>query len=122
MLNVADIRRQVERAIETDSVIKKGLQQRIINSRALDRYILEANGVDSTLDAILGIVRRYPLGSENDNRHRQARGTKGIIAKISTELALNDVNLVGIICNSPEDILLVTEADAPRALEALQRM
>ena len=78
--------------------------------------------MDSTLDAILGIVRRYPLGSENDNRHRQARGTKGIIAKISTELALNDVNLVGIICNSPEDILLVTEADAPRALEALQRM
>jgi len=52
----------------------------------------------------------------------EARGTKGIIAKISTELALNDVNLVGIICNSPEDILLVTEADAPKALEALQRM
>ncbi len=128
--------------------------------------------MNSTLDAILGIVRRYPLGRENDNRHRQvfkdceiatrnkvadlavenspdimrriaefaiisysnylaeisllfppeARGTKGIIAKISTELALNDVNLVGIICNSPEDILLVTEADAPKALEALQRM
>ena len=56
----------MERAIETDSVIKKGLQQRIINSRALDRYILEANGVDSTLDAILGIVRRYPLCSENE--------------------------------------------------------
>lgn len=212
MLIVADIRRQVERAIETDPVIKKGLQRRIINSRALARYILEANGVNSTLDAVLGIVRRYPLGSENDNRHRQvfkdceiamrnkvadlavengpdimrriaefastikttkgeslrvtvgvrsirviadekalesfrqtlrpkeiigyskdlveisllfppeARGTKGVIAKISTELALNDVNLVGIICNSPEDILLVTEADAPRALEALQRM
>src|SRR2546428_14179002 len=57
-----------------------------------------------------------------NNRHRQARGTKGIIAKISTELALNDVNLVGIICNSPEDILLVTETDGPRDLEALQRM
>ncbi len=212
MLIVADIRRQVERFIETDPVIKKGLQRGIINSRALARYILEAKGVDSTLDAILGIVRRYPLGSENDNRHQQvfkdceiatrnkvadmavengpdimrriadfastirttrgenlrvtvgfrsirviadekalesfrqtlrpkdiisysnglaeisllfppeSRGTKGIIAKISSELALNDVNLVGIICNSPEDILLVTEADAPRALEALQRM
>jgi aspartokinase len=52
----------------------------------------------------------------------EATNTKGIIAKISAELALNDVNLVGITCNSPEDILLVTEADAPRALEALQRM
>jgi len=54
--------------------------------------------------------------------HLKQRETKGIIAKISAELSLNDVNLVGIICNSPEDILLVTEADAPRALEALQRM
>jgi aspartokinase len=209
---VADIRRQVERFIETDPVIKKGLQRRIINSRALARYILEAKGVNSTLDTVLGIVRRYPLSGENDSRHRQvfkdceiatrnnvadlavengpdimkriaefastirsnrgeslrvtvgfrsirviadekalesfrqkllpkeiisysndlaeisllfppeAKSTKGIIAKISTELALNDVNLVGIICNSPEDILLITEADAPRALQVLQRM
>jgi len=212
MLIVADIRRHVERVIETDPVIKKGLQRRIINCRALARYILEANGVDSTLDAVLGIVRRYPLGSENEIEHRQvfkdceiamrnkvadlaienspnimrriaefastikttrgeslrvvvgfqsirviadrkaleifrqtlspkeiisysddlaevsllfppeARGSKGIIAKITTELAVNDVNLVGITCNTPEDILLVTETDAPRALEALQRM
>jgi aspartokinase len=212
MLNVADIRRRVERIIESDPVIRKGIQRGIINSRALARYILEVNGVDSTLDAILGIVRRYPLGSENDNGHQQvfkdceiamrnkvadlavengpdimrriaefastinttkgeslrvvvgsrsirviadrkaldsfrqtlrpreiinysddlaeisllfppeARRTKGIIAKISAELALNDVNLVGITCNSPEDILLVTETDAPRALEVLQRM
>jgi hypothetical protein len=209
---VADIRRWVERFIEADPVIKKGLQRRIINSRALARYILEAKGVDSTLDTVLGIVRRYPLSAENDSRDRQvfkdceiatrnnvadlavengpdimrriaefastirsnrgeslrvtagfrsirviadekalesfrqtlrskeiinysnhlaeisllfppeAKSTKGIIAKISTELALNDVNLVGIICNSPEDILLVTEADAPRALQVLQRM
>ncbi len=209
---MADIRRQVERFIEADPVIKKGLQRRIINSRALARYILEAKGIDSTLDTVLGIVRRYPLSGENDSRHRQvfkdceiatrtnvadlavengpdimrriaefastirsnrgeslrvtvgfrsirviadekalesfrqtlrpkeiisysndlaeisllfppeAKSTKGIIAKISAELALNDVNLVGIICNSPEDILLITEADAPRALAVLQRM
>src|SRR5256712_9088154 len=71
MLIVADIRRQVERVIETDPVIKKGLQRRIINSRALARYIPEANGVDSTLDAVLGIVPRHPLGNESDNRNRQ---------------------------------------------------
>ena len=53
MLIVANIRRQVERFIETDPVIKKGLQRRIINSRAFARYILEVNGVASTLDAIL---------------------------------------------------------------------
>jgi hypothetical protein len=52
----------------------------------------------------------------------EAIKTKGIIAKITAELALNDVNLVGIMCCAPEDILLVTEKDSPRALETLQRI
>ncbi len=209
---MADTRRSVERIIESDPVIKKGLQRRIINSRALARYILEVNGIDSTSDSILGIIRRYPVGHEVESGHRtafkdceitvrskvadlaiengpdimrriaefastiktikgesltvvvglqsirviaeqnvlesfrqtlrpqeiirysthlaeisllfprEAEGIKGIIAKISTELSLNDVNLAGILCCSPEDILLVAEEDAPRTLETLQRM
>ncbi len=45
-----------------------------------------------------------------------------MVAKIAAQLALNDVNLVGIFCCSPEDIIMVTEQDAPRALEALQKL
>jgi hypothetical protein len=209
---MADLRRRVERLIESDPVIKKGLQRGIINSRALARFIQEADGLGSTLDAILGIIRRYSLGIEEERELRRVfkncdlalrskmgdlavengpdimkriaefaatirttRGenlrvmvglqsirviaeqkalesfrqtlrtkeiigystdlteislllppeaiwTKGIIAKITTELALNDVNLVGVMCCAPEEILLVTEKDAPRALETLQRM
>jgi hypothetical protein len=209
---MADLRRRVEGLIESDPVIKKGLQRGIINSRALARFIQEEDGQESTLDAILGIIRRYPLGDEEERDHtrvfkgcelalrskigdlavengpdimkriaefagtiRTTRGenlrvmvglqsirviadqkaletfrqtlrpkeivsysadlteisllmppeaikTKGIIAKISTELALNDVNLVGIMCCAPEDILLVAEKDSARALETLQRM
>jgi hypothetical protein len=209
---MADLRRRVERLIESDPVIKKGLQRGIINSRALARFIQEEDGPESTLDAILGIIRRYPLGVEDEREFprvfkgcelalrskigdlaiengpdimkriaefagtiRTTRGenlrvmvglqsirviadqkaletfrqtlrpkeivsystdlteisllmppeairTKGIIAKITAELALNDVNLVGIMCCAPEDILLVAEKDSPRALETLQRM
>ncbi len=209
---MSDIRRRVERVIEGDPVIKKGLQRRIINSRALARYILEADGVNSTPDAILGVIRRYPIGSESQVPHpevfrdceitsrnkmadlalengpeimkriaefasriRTTRGeslrvivglrsirviadmktlenfrqtllpkdiisystdlaeislifpqeaTKipGIIAKITAQLALNDVNLAGIQCCSPEDILMVAESDASRALEALRQL
>ena len=42
---------------------KKGLQRGIVNSRALARYIRKTEGLDSTADATLGIIRRYPLSS-----------------------------------------------------------
>ena len=68
---MADIRRRVEQLIETDPVILKGLQRGIINSRALARYLMEAKGVGSSLDAILGVIRRFSLASENGIGHHQ---------------------------------------------------
>ena len=207
-----DSRRLVERMIERDPVIKKGLQREIINSRALARFIQATDGIDSSLDSILGIIRRYPrareeaagtdrilrdceltmrskigdLGVEHGphvmrqiaefagsikstsgenlrvvvgqrsvrviaeqkalEKFREtfpdkevvrysenlveisllltpeAERTRGIYARITTELALNDVNLIGIMCCSPESILLVEEKDAPKAIESLQGM
>ena len=64
---MADSRRLVERVIETDPVIKKGLQRGIINSRALARFIQDADGVDSSPEAILGIIRRYPLPRDEED-------------------------------------------------------
>jgi len=209
---MADIRRRIERVIEADPVIKKGLQRGIVNSRALARYILDNEGLDSTPDAILGIIRRYSLSdressdirhifkgcelslrnkiaeleveyhqdtmnrvAEFASNHKTARGenvklvlglrfirvitdqnsleglrktlqpgeiigysrdlteitihlppaahmTKGIVAKVTTELFLNGINLAGIVECAPELTLIVAEIDAPRALEALQRM
>jgi hypothetical protein len=58
---VAAVRRSIERIIESDPTIRTGLQRGIINSRALSRYILENCAVDSTPDAVLGILRRYPV-------------------------------------------------------------
>jgi hypothetical protein len=48
--------------------------------------------------------------------------TKGIVAKVTTELVLNDINLAGIVECAPELTLVVADRDAPRALEALQKM
>ena len=69
---MAYVRRAVERIIESDPTIKTGLQRGIINSRALSRYILENCAVDSTPDAVLGILRRYPLVGESENDRRLA--------------------------------------------------
>lgn len=209
---MVDNRRAVESALERDPVIKKGLERGIINSRALARFIQEVDGVDATPDAILGIIRRYPLERKKSVPHRmtmkdceitmrtrvgdlalekgpdtmrrishfassikstkgqnlriltglrhirviadqkaldqfrhefldkeiigysenlieisllltpETEQTRGIYAKITSELALNDVNLVGIWCCAPETVLIVNEEDGLKAIEALQRM
>ncbi len=67
---MALVRRTVERIIESDPTIRTGLYRGIINSRALSRYILENCGVDSTPDAVLGILRRYPLDGEREYDHQ----------------------------------------------------
>src|SRR5260370_33122208 len=68
---MTDLRRRIEQIIETDPVIKKGLQRGIVNSRALARYVQNTKGVDSTHDAILGIIRRYvPSGTESSDTHQ----------------------------------------------------
>lgn len=69
---VAEVRRQVERIIESDPTIRTGLQRGIINSRALSRYILENCAVDSTQDAVLGILRRFPMDGVREDDHRLA--------------------------------------------------
>lgn len=213
---MANVRRQVERIIESDPVIKKGLQRRIINSRALARYILRVDGVDSTQDGILGIIRRYPLDIEIEPLHRQmfkdceivtrygmanmavenspgimrsiaefaasirttrgenlrvsvgltsirviaeqktldifrqtlrpgeivryknnlaeisllfnpksedVKGIKGIAAKITAQLVSHDVDLAGMFSfGFPEEVVMVAEEEAPRALQAIQQL
>ena len=72
---MALVRRTVERIIESDPTIRTGLFRGIINSRALSRYILENCAVDATPDAVLGIVRRYPLDvKEEDYRRLNFKG------------------------------------------------
>jgi hypothetical protein len=67
---VAEVRRKIERIIESDPTIRTGLFRGIINSRGLARYIVENYAVDSTMDAVLGVLRRYPL---DDGRKEDLR-------------------------------------------------
>jgi hypothetical protein len=66
---MADSRRIVESVLETDPVIKKGLERGIINSRALARFIRKTTRVEATPDAILGYIRRYPVDGEDSTEY-----------------------------------------------------
>src|SRR5260370_23535340 len=69
-ISVAAVRRSIEGIIEYDARIRTGLQRGIINSRARSRCILENCAVDSTPDAVLGILRRYPLDGVREDGNR----------------------------------------------------
>src|SRR5690349_628540 len=90
MLFVTDIRRRIERIIETDPVIKKGLQRRIINSRALARFIQETNGLASTPDAIPGVIRRYPVNGDDPEFYKSFKDCELAMRNKMGDLALEN--------------------------------
>lgn len=211
MADIADIHRFVLRTVESDPVIRKGLQRGIINNQALARYIVQTNGREGNPETVLGVIRRYPRNSVNED-HRLAfkdceiavrsriadlsihhspdvmgriadyaatvkttRGEnlrvvagarsirvvadqkplevfrqtlspnqvikystglgeisllfstavekiKGIVAKVTGQLALHQINLQGMMVCPPEDIMIISEDDIPRGLDALQQL
>lgn len=48
--------------------------------------------------------------------------TKGIIAYVTAELAINDINIIEIITGRPELIVYVNEKDLLKAYETIQRL
>jgi len=56
-----NIRREVEKLLDRDVIVKKGLARGIINVRALAREIQEKLGHEASLYAIINAIRRYPI-------------------------------------------------------------
>lgn len=116
---MTDLRRQVERIMETDPVIKKGLQRGIINVRALARFLLETEGIDTTPDAILGIIRRYPVSDGKSSGLDQALGECGLslrnkIADVEVEYHQETMNRIlqfasTLRSSKPENVKLSME-------------
>lgn len=76
----------VRDAIERDGVVRNGLVRGLINNRALARTILEGAGPDASFDAILGAIRRYPLGKSSAKR--QATGSPVLKLSLKNRVAV----------------------------------
>lgn len=84
----------VRQIMELDPVIRNGLARRLINVRALARHIQVATREETTLEALVAAIRRYPV-KETAARYHSA-GT--IIAKLGLKNKIVEV----IIRNDPE--------------------
>lgn len=62
---------RVRDAIERDGVVRHGLARGLVNVRALAREIQSGSRGTLSFDAVLGAIRRYPLG-QGDERRREA--------------------------------------------------
>jgi aspartokinase len=79
----------VKEAIETDGVIRHGLEMNLINQRALARYIQVATHEKYSFEAILSAIRRYPTKEGVARRERIGK----MILKLSTKNKVVEVSM-----------------------------
>ena len=89
----------VRNAIERDPVVRLGLARGLVNHRALARAIQGEADADTSFDALLSAIRRYPLQKTYEKRER--------VGKMIQKLALK--NKVAVLS-------LKNDSDTQRAI------
>jgi len=59
--SVESINQQVWKALQTDPAIMRDSQRKLINTRALAKYLMDKYDLNASLDAIISSIRRFPL-------------------------------------------------------------
>lgn len=103
------VNQQVWRAIRTDPALLRGLQRKLVNMRALAKYIINEYGLNASLDAVISSIRRFPINSvEKENK---------IFHDIFKDSVISTTNNIACatISGSPAEILsCIVELSFPR--------
>ena len=89
----------VRETVERDGVVKHGLARGLINVRALARSIQVATSGETSFDAILSAIRRYPI--------KQSSARRTSIGKMILKLSMKNRIVVVSIRNQPELQLMI---------------
>lgn len=84
----------VREFIDEDPVVKAGLQRRLINVRALARFIQEEAGTGASLEAITSAIWRYPV--------KEDFSASLPLGELISNLSLRDGIFAVGLANSPE--------------------
>ncbi|MEM3154610.1 MAG: hypothetical protein QW165_03550 [Candidatus Woesearchaeota archaeon] len=92
------INQQVWKALQTDPAIMKDLQRKLINTRALAKYIIHKFELKVSLDAVISSIRRFPLEAYQEEEkilhhifHDSVVSTKNNVACITIDMSPNQV-------------------------------
>lgn len=65
---MTSINQQVWQALQQDPAILKNMQRKLINTRALAKYLIKSYNLPASLDSVISSIRRFPL---NDHKEEQ---------------------------------------------------
>jgi len=92
------INQQVWKALQTDPAIMRDLQRKLVNTRALAKYLINKYDLKVSLDAVISSVRRFPLEAYQEEEKTLQHifedsvvSTKNNIACITIDMAPNEV-------------------------------
>ncbi len=83
----------VWRFLDSSPCVKRDLSRGIINSRALAKYILKQEKLDTSLDAIISAIRRYEVGKKDDVFNIASK-LIGQTVNLSTRSGLAEISLI----------------------------
>lgn len=93
------VNKQVWHILQTDPTIMKDYSRKLINVRALARYLIDNYNLDASLDAVISSIRRFPTQDvRNDDR---------ILASIFKDAEVSTKNNISCITinGEPHEIL-----------------
>jgi len=84
---------EVWKVLDNSPCIRRDLSRGLINARALAKYILKTQKMDTTLDAVISAIRRYELGRQDDI-FITARKLIGQTISLSTRSGLAEISFI----------------------------
>jgi len=92
------INQQVWKALQTDPAVMRDLQRKLVNTRALAKYLINKYDLKVSLDAVISSVRRFPLDEYQEEEKTLQHifqdsvvSTKNNIACITIDMTPNEV-------------------------------
>lgn len=103
----------------------RGEVMRVVSGVESIKMILDEKNLDRVLrhfqkSEIIDVTKN--LSEITISISREAERRPGIVSKIATEFALNDINLVEIMSCAPELIIVVNEKDSLKAYGLLEEL
>src|SRR3989338_5455792 len=93
------INQQVWHLMRADPAIMRNLQRKLINNRALAKFLLSHYSLDTSLDSVISSIRRFPMG-EYDEEKKALHG----VFRDSVVSTSNNISCV-TIRQPPADVL-----------------
>lgn len=87
------INQQVWHAMQTDPAVMKDLQRKLVNIRALAKYLIQKYELKASLDAVISSIRRFPIESYQEEGKILQHVFQDAVVSTKNNIACVTVNL-----------------------------